>query len=58
MIFKQFLAVLEKFIFSPLKMPKHLKNFELDVDRMFLVILCMADMMCSARQTECAVWPT
>ena len=26
-------------------MPKHLKNFELDVDPMFLVILCMADTM-------------
>ena len=26
-------------------MPKHLKNFELDVDPMFLVILRMADTM-------------
>ena len=26
-------------------MPKHFKNFELDVDPMFLVILCMTDTM-------------
>ena len=32
-------------------MPKHLENFELGVDRMFLVILCMADTMCSAADT-------
>ena len=32
-------------------MPKHLVDFELDVDRMFLVILCMADTISSAVNT-------
>ena len=44
-------------------MPNTWKNFELDVDQMFLVILCMADMMRGAansmsrcgRRTECEV---
>ena len=42
---------MEKFIFHPRKCQNTWKNFELDVDQMFLVILCMVDTMRGAADT-------
>ena len=53
MIFRQFWAVLEKFTFLTLENAKTL--FELDVDQMFLVTLCMADTMHGVADKMCGV---
>ena len=54
MIFMQFLAVVVKFIFLTLE---KVKNFELDIDPMFIDIPCAADtMQCAVGSIHYTVW--
>ena len=48
----------KKLFFHPWKCQNTLKNFELDVDQMFLVILSIADTMRSAADTMCGAATT